>query len=182
MKALTQQEIARLLTATTDTRLRTMILVAFRHGMRASEICGLKWSDIDLSNRTILCRRLKGSVTSTQALSQIEVNSLTDWHGRHPESSKYVFPSVTGLAGSRATFYRQFHAACLAAGLPEDKAHPHALRHALGFVLAEANVSLPIIQAALGHKNPSNTFIYAKPSQAAVDKAMKSAFDSEKSV
>lgn len=179
MKALTQQEIARLLDATKDTRLRTMILVAFRHGMRASEICGLKWSDIDLPNKVILCRRLKGSVTSTQALSQIEVDSLTDWHEKQSEGSKYVFPSVTGLAGSRATFYRQFHAACLAAGLPKEKAHPHSLRHALGFALAEANVSLPIIQTALGHKNPSNTFIYAKPSQTTVDKAMAAAFEKE---
>jgi type 1 fimbriae regulatory protein FimB/type 1 fimbriae regulatory protein FimE len=51
-------------------------LVIFRHGLRVSEACDLRWDDLDLPKRTIIIRRLKGSTHSTHYLERDEVNGL----------------------------------------------------------------------------------------------------------
>src|SRR5258708_18545140 len=72
MKALTQDEILKVLKAVSDTpRDLAMILLAFRHGMRASEVCNLKLADVDLKNGEITIRRLKGSLKTVQPLSDM---------------------------------------------------------------------------------------------------------------
>lgn len=183
MKSLTVLEMDRLIGSIKDERLKLMVLLASRHGLRASEVCKLRWADVDLLNKTITCRRLKGSMTNTQALSQNEVDGLVHWGGIQLWASRYVFPGDRGrfrtlLAPvSRTTFWRHFHAACLAVGIPKDKAHCHVLKHYTAVRLVESNISLPIVQAALGHKNISSTAIYAKPSAEVVDRAMKGVFD-----
>src|ERR1700681_2697500 len=70
MQALTQSEILSVLklAASESKRNHAMILLAFKHGLRASEVCALKTSDIDLKNGTIIIRRLKGSLKSSQDL------------------------------------------------------------------------------------------------------------------
>jgi type 1 fimbriae regulatory protein FimB len=178
MKSPTTDEMDKLMASIRDRRLRLMVLLAFRHGLRASEVCNLEWKDVDLPNKTITCRRLKGSITNTQALSLPEIAELTAWREfESRKASKYVFPGNRTPAVSRYTFYRQFHAACLAAGLPRDKAHCHVLKHYCAVRLVEANISLPIVQAALGHKSISSTAVYAKPSAEVVDRAMSTVFE-----
>src|SRR5258708_19934757 len=72
MKALTQDEILKVLKAVSDTpRDLAMILLGFRHGMRASEVCGLELKDVDLKNGEITIRRLKGSLKTTQPLADV---------------------------------------------------------------------------------------------------------------
>ena len=51
-------------------------LVIYRHGLRVSETCDLRWDDIDLPKRTIIVRRLKGSTDSVHYLERDEVNGL----------------------------------------------------------------------------------------------------------
>jgi integrase len=51
-------------------------LVLYRHGLRVSEVCDLRWDDIDLRKRTIIVRRLKGSTDSVHYLERDEVNGL----------------------------------------------------------------------------------------------------------
>ncbi len=69
MQALTQREVLSVLKFASDSkRNQVMILLAFRHGLRASEVCALKLGDVDLKNGTITIRRLKGSLKSTQDL------------------------------------------------------------------------------------------------------------------
>src|ERR1700676_4951261 len=100
MKSLTQEEILKVLkVASDDRRNLAMIVLGFKHGMRASEICGLELRDIDLKNGEITIRRLKGSLKTTQPLSDIqgqpllsERRVLRSWleeRGNHP--SRYVF-------------------------------------------------------------------------------------------
>ncbi len=102
MKALSQDEILKVLKAVSDNpRDLAMILLAFRHGMRASEVCGLELKDVDLKNGEITIRRLKGSLKTTQPLADLqgrpllsEKRVLRSWlaeRGNHP--SKYVFTS-----------------------------------------------------------------------------------------
>src|SRR5437879_11139797 len=102
MKALTQEEILKVLkVASEDRRNIAMILLGFKHGMRASEVCGLELKDLDLKNHEITIRRLKGSLRTTQPLADIqgqpllsEKRVLRAWleqRGNHP--SRFVFVS-----------------------------------------------------------------------------------------
>src|SRR5258707_14997872 len=102
MNALSQDEILKVLKAVSDNpRVLAMILLAFRHGMRASEVFGLELKDVDLKSGEIIIRRLKGSLKTTQPLADVqgqplmsEKRVLRAWlaeRGNHP--SKHVFVS-----------------------------------------------------------------------------------------
>ena len=72
MKALTPEEIRKVLKVASESRRNhAMILLAYRHGMRASEVCNLKLNDVDLKNGEITIRRLKGSLKTVQPLSDM---------------------------------------------------------------------------------------------------------------
>jgi integrase len=66
---LTEREVEALIAAAKGNRWgqrdATMLLIAFRHGLRASEVCGLQWSDIEFETATLHLRRAKGGATST---------------------------------------------------------------------------------------------------------------------
>ena len=183
MKALTTQEIDKLLADVSDARLHAAILLGFRHGLRASEICGLRWADVDIAGKTIICRRLKNSITTTQPLSMPEIDALqTLLEGRG--ASEWVFPSHRAGAGgkrgrmSRITFYRLFKDACRQCGIADKS--PHGLKHALAYAMVDANISLPIIQRALGHKSISSTAVYAQATDRMAGEAISKALDGGK--
>jgi integrase len=81
---LTEQEVAKLLAALKSNRHghRDWLigLLIYRHGLRVSEACDLRWNDIDLSKRTIIVRRLKGSTDSTHYLERDEHNGTSTRH------------------------------------------------------------------------------------------------------
>ena len=187
MKALSHDEVLRVLKASADNpRDLAMILLAFRHGMRASEVCGLELKDLDLRNNEIVIRRLKGSLRTTQPLADVpgqpllsERRVLRDWlkeRGEHP--SKYVFVSQKSGKLNRSTFYRVFSDAAERAGLPADKRHPHVLKHSLGVALVGANVNLAVIKQALGHKSIASTAVYTVPTDEMAGKAVVAALAS----
>jgi len=187
MKALSRDEILKVLKAVSDNpRDLAMILIAFRHGMRASEVCGLELKDVDLKNGEITIRRLKGSLKTTQPLADLqgqpllsEKRVLRAWlaeRGSHP--SKYVFTSQKSGRVHRSQFYRIFSSAAEAAGLPKDKRHPHCLKHSLGVTLVEMNVNLAVIKQALGHKSIASTAIYTVPTDETAGKAVLGALAS----
>ncbi|MGC2714088.1 MAG: tyrosine-type recombinase/integrase [Pseudolabrys sp.] len=74
---LTEREVEKLIEAAKRNRWgdSTMILVAFRHGLRASEVCGLQWSDVEFESGTLHLRRAKGGTTSTHPLLGNEVTA-----------------------------------------------------------------------------------------------------------
>ena len=186
MKALTQQEVIAVIKAAETARDRAMIVLGYRHGMRTSEICGLKLADIDLANSEITVRRLKGSLKTTQPLNDhqgepmlSEKRLLRAWlreRGDHP--SQYVFVSQRSGRMNRSQFFRIFSSAAEAAGLPVDRRHPHCLKHALGFNLVAADLNLAKIKQALGHKNIASTVIYTVPTDEAVGKEVARALAS----
>jgi len=187
MKALTSAEVLKVLKAASESpRDLCMILLAFRHGMRASEVCGLLMSDVDLRNGEITVKRLKGSLKTTQPLADVpgqpllsEKRVLKAWlaeRGNHP--SKYVFVSQKSGRVHRSQFYRIFADAAERAGLPADKRHPHCLKHALGFALVGANVNLAIVKQALGHKSIASTSVYTQPTDEMAGRAVVAALAS----
>jgi site-specific recombinase XerD len=123
-----------------------MILLAFRHEMRASEVCGLELKDVNLKSGEIIIRRLKGNLKTAQPLADVqgqplisEKRVLRAWlaeRGDHP--SRCVFVSQKSGKLNRSTFYRVFPDAAERAGLPADKRHTHVLKHSLAVVLVES--------------------------------------------
>jgi len=155
-----------------------MILLAYRHGLRASEVCGLKSSDIDLSGRHILCRRGKGSVTNWQHLPEDELVALQSWlNGDRGTEHLYAFPNGRGGHLSRQHFFRLFRKIASAAGITPDKRHPHVLKHALGTHLANAGVPLQVIQQRLGHRSINSTMVYLAIASEYVDRTVARAIE-----
>lgn len=138
-----------------------MVLMAFRHGFRVSELCDLQWSDIDFKAATIHIRRLKGSKDSTHYLEANESRPLKAL--QKASESPYVFTSERGSAMSAAGFRKQLARWCETArlGFPVN---PHMLRHACGYALANRGMDTRSLQAYLGHASIAHTVRYTEMS------------------
>ncbi|MGC1831916.1 MAG: tyrosine-type recombinase/integrase [Candidatus Acidiferrales bacterium] len=184
MQALTPAEMLKVLkVASASKRNHAMILCAFRFGMRASEVCGLRLSDIDMKDGAITIRRLKGSRTSVFALANVQgqpllsvarvLNAWLEERKTRQDASDFVFVSQKGGKLDRSAFFRMFQAVATEAGMPPEKRHPHCCKHSLGFAMVSANRSLTTVQNALGHRSVASTGIYAQPSREQVDHAVQ---------
>lgn len=170
MVILTPQEMLDLLKAARkrSTRDWAMILLAYRHGLRASEACGLKLVDMDLKAGSISIRRLKGSLHTIQPLYQHRGQPLLDetaavraWlRKRSADGSDYLFTSQKGGKLSRIQFFRNFQKIAESAGLGVEKRHPHVLKHSLASHLVAGNANLALIRQALGHRSIKSTMAY----------------------
>jgi integrase len=162
---LTRIEVAALLRSSQKSprhgaRNHAMILIAYRHGLRASEVTGLRWSDLDLAIGTIYCRRAKNSRSSLHPMKPDEVAALEKvLRDRKLRVSEYVFQSERGEKMCRSAFWRVVAQAGERAGLPV-KAYAHLLRHSCGYFLANKGCDLRLIQDYLGHKQIQNTVRY----------------------
>jgi type 1 fimbriae regulatory protein FimB len=184
MKALTPNEMLKVLkVVSASKRNHAMILCAFRFGMRASEVCDLRLSDLDIKNRTLTVRRLKGSRTSVGALTNVQgqpllsvtrvLNAWLEERQTWQDASDFVFISQKGGKLHRSAFFRIFQTVAEEAGMPIEKRHPHCCKHSLGFAMVAANRSLTTVQNALGHRSVASTGIYAQPSREQVDHAIQ---------
>jgi site-specific recombinase XerD len=136
----------------------TMILVAFRHGLRASELCDLRWDQVEFSAAVLHVRRVKSGTPSTHPLRGDELRALRRLQ-RESVTSPFVFVSERGSPFTTAGFARMVECAADTAGL-ELKAHPHMLRHACGYALANKGHDTRAIQAWLGHRSITSTAVY----------------------
>jgi len=112
-----------------------MILLAFRHGLRASEVCGLELTQVDFAAATLAVTRAKHGTPSTHPLTRRELRALRRLHREAEGKSPFVFVSKCGSPMTVGNFQKLISRACEAAGL-KIKAHPHMLRHACGYKLA----------------------------------------------
>src|SRR5215831_15723814 len=110
-------------------------LLIYRHGLRVSEACDLRWDDLDLAKRTIAIRRLKGSVDSSHYLERDELAGLKRLQREQEAQSAYVFTNERGGPFGRMGIARMIERAGEAAQLP-FAVHVHMLRHSTGHVLA----------------------------------------------
>lgn len=185
MAILTPQETLDLLKAARkrSTRDWAMILLAYRHGMRASEVCGIKLADVDMKSGSISIRRLKGSLHTIQPLYQHrgqplldETAALRSWlRTRQDDGSDYLFTSQKGGRLGRTQFFRNFQTIAESTGLPIEKRHPHVLKHSLASHLVVGNVNLALIRQALGHQSISSTMAYVGTSDAQAAEALQKA-------
>jgi len=138
----------------------TMVLVAFRHGLRACEAVDLRSEQVDFDRATLHVRRAKHGTASVHPLSGAELRALRRLQRESP-ASPFVFVSERGAPFTTAGFARMIERASSAAGLPL-KVHPHMLRHACGFALANAGHDTRALQAYLGHRNIQHTVRYTE--------------------
>jgi integrase len=156
-----------------------MILLAYKHGMRASEICNLRLNDLDMKNGSIVIERLKGSLRTTQAMTEHrgepllnEIKALRDWlRQRRNDGSDFLFTSQKGGRLDRSQVFRLFRSIAAEAGVSGEKQHPHALKHSIASHLVSANVNLALIKQQLGHKSISSTMRYITTSDQQASKA-----------
>jgi type 1 fimbriae regulatory protein FimB/type 1 fimbriae regulatory protein FimE len=138
----------------------TLILIAYRHGLRVSELVALRWEQIDFTSGTIYINRLKHGVSSTHPLRGIELRALRQLQRDYPDSN-YLFVSERGTVMAAATARGIIERAGIQAGLSLS-VHPHMLRHACGFYLASRGHDTRAIQAYLGHRNIQHTVRYTE--------------------
>ena len=136
----------------------TMILVAFKHGLRVSELVLLRWEQVDLDQGLLHVHRLKRGTPSTHPLGGTEIRALRKIKRDDPASC-FVFNSERKGPMTPSTFHRVVSRAGKLASLPFP-AHPHMLRHATGFKLANDGQDTRAIQHYLGHKNIQHTVVY----------------------
>src|SRR6516225_8149796 len=162
---LTEAEAERLLKATRSNRWAhrdaTMILVAYRHGLRASELTDLRWDQVDFRTATLHVRRVKQGTPSTHPILGDELRWLRRLQRDQEPKSPFVFTSERGSPFTTAGFARMVERAGAEAKL-RFKAHPHMLRHACGFALAAKGHDTRALQAYLGHKNIQHTVRYTE--------------------
>ena len=160
---LTEHEIDKLVEAAKGNRWgqrdTTMILIAFRHGLRASELCGLQWSDVEFETGTLHLRRAKGGTTATHPLLGDELRALRSL--KRDAKSPFIFVSERGAPFTVSGFAKLIERAGIEAKLP-FKTHPHMLRHATGYALANRGTDTRTLQAYLGHRSIQSTVRYTE--------------------
>jgi type 1 fimbriae regulatory protein FimB/type 1 fimbriae regulatory protein FimE len=126
-------------------------------------LCGdlvdLQWTQVDFEAARLAVTRVKNGTPSTHPLIGRELRALRKL--RRDGKSPFVFVSERGSPMTVSNFQKLVTKACAVAGL-EIKAHPHMLRHACGFTLANAGNDTRSLQAYLGHKNIQHTVKYTE--------------------
>jgi len=162
---LTEAEVERLMKAATGNRHghrdATMILVAYRHGLRVSELVDLRWDQVDFRTATLHVRRVKQGTPSTHPIIGDELRSLRRLQREQEPKSPFVFTSERGAPFTTAGFARMIERAGIEAKFG-FKPHPHMLRHACGYALANRGHDTRALQAYLGHKNIQHTVRYTE--------------------
>jgi site-specific recombinase XerD len=162
---LTETEVERLMTAARKNRWGhrdlTMLLVAYRHGLRVSELVDLRWAQVDFRTATLHVRRVKQGTPSTHPILGDELRALRRLQREQEPQSPFVFTSERGSPFTAAGFARMVERAGAEARLG-FKAHPHMLRHACGYALASRGHDTRALQAYLGHRNIQHTVRYTE--------------------
>jgi integrase len=136
----------------------TMVLLTYQHGLRAAEVCDLRWDQVDFNGAVLHVRRVKNGTPSTHPIQGDELRALRRLQRESP-TSPFVFVSERGSPFTTAGFARMVERAAAGVG-PETKAHPHMLRHACGYALANKGHDTRASQGWLGHRSITSTAVY----------------------
>ena len=164
----TEEEVEKLRQGARKTRYpvrnELLILMLYRHGLRESELCGLKLDFIDFSQANIFIKRLKGSNSFTHPITGDELRLIRRYlkirNSKSTANLPWLFLSERGNQLSRFTIIKTLETCSEKAGLP--RVNPHMLRHGCGYYLANKGYDLRRIQDYLGHRNVQNTVKYTR--------------------
>lgn len=175
-KHLTGLEVKKLLAVThgarNEARDRCLLLLMFRHGLRVSEACGLKLSQVDIESRVLHVARLKKGLSTTHPLRPDEIRAVKAWLAARSKMKPktdafFISERLTPLSRKTAWLFIRNYGEQAKLALP---AHPHMLRHACGFALADQGADTRLIQDYLGHRNIQHTVIYTAANPARFEK------------
>jgi integrase len=139
----------------------TLILIAFRHGLRAAEICDLKWSQVEFGRSAALhVRRVKNGKPSVHPLRGDEIRALRELRRQFPDSG-FVFTTERGGPFTPDAVNRLVKRIGERAGMP-FRIHIHMARHGCGYALANAGHDTRAIQDWLGHRSIQHTVRYTE--------------------
>lgn len=178
-KHLVVSEVERLLAATKNSRNEArdacLILLMFRHGLRVSEACSLRLSQIDIDNRILHVERLKKGLSTTHPLRTDEIRLIKKWldiRKKMKLDCDSFFISERKIPLSRKTAWTLIRSYGNLANLSLS-VHPHMLRHACGYALADHGADTRLIQDYLGHRNIQHTVLYTATNPARFEKLWK---------
>jgi integrase/recombinase XerD len=162
---LSPQEASRLIAAARNVKHQAALSVAYGAGLRASEVIGLKVTDVDSQRMTLRVEQGKGRKDRYAMLSPVLLQRLRSWwriahaQGRMLPGG-WLFPGLNPMDPLTARqLNRAVHAAAEAAGL-DKRVTTHTLRHSFATHLLERKVDIRVIQVLLGHKKLETTSIY----------------------
>jgi type 1 fimbriae regulatory protein FimE len=138
----------------------TMILIAYRHGLRVSELCALRWDQIDFEHGSLHVHRMKNGTASVHPVGGREIRALRRLRREQPES-RYVFLTERQSPMTAAGFRKMLARRGKSSEFPFP-VHPHMLRHACGYKLANDGQDTRALQHYLGHKNIQHTVRYTE--------------------
>jgi integrase/recombinase XerD len=165
---LSQEEVSRLIDCARNLFHRAMLLTMYAAGLRRSELCRLKVSNIDSQRMMLRIERSKNGVDRDVPLSSKLLETLREyWRWMRPKT--YLFPGTQN--GWRAdkpitpkVIWEAVQQAAKRAGI-QKHVTPHTLRHSYATHLLEAGTDIRTIQMLLGHADLTHTTVYLHLSQ-----------------
>ena len=159
---LTQDELRRLLDASDSKRDYAIFLLAYRHGLRASEVGMLHTADLDVKQYRLRIHRLKHSLAGLHPLQPDELKALKAYIKERASNAPALFLSRNHTPISRRRLDELMKHYGQHADIPERKRHFHALKHSIATHLLDAGADLRFVQDWIGHASIKNTVIYAQ--------------------
>lgn len=139
-----------------------MLLVAYRHGFRVSELVSLTRRDVSLAEARIWCARKKNGLSTSQPLQGDELRALRAYLNKREDALPWLFVSSQGGQMTRQNFNYLVAEAGQRAGL--GHINPHMLRHSCGHALADKGTDTRLMQDWLGHRDIRHTAWYSRTS------------------
>ena len=153
-------EVEAIIKACGSERDKLMVLMAYRHGLRVSELIRLTWRQVDLDGARLCVIRDKDGEDGVHPLSGREIRALRGLRRGQVVGVPWLFVTSRGGPMTRNGFFKLLEKAAARAGIPD--VHPHLLRHGCGFKLVNQGMDTLSLAAYLGHKQVQNTKRYAK--------------------
>ena len=157
---LAKEEIESMIESTNNLNHRTIMLIGYGAGLRASEICSLRWSDIDFKRNLIHVKQAKGKKDRIVMLSTKVKKAL---RSLSKEQEGLVLVTTRGMKYTLRTIQMIIQNAAKKAGI-RKKVTPHTLRHSFATHLLENGTDIRYIKDLLGHADVRTTLIYTKVS------------------
>jgi type 1 fimbriae regulatory protein FimB len=153
-------------------------LLAYRHGLRASEVGMLRTADLDLKQYRLRIHRLKNSLAGLHPLQPDELKAIKAYLKERQSNAPALFLSRNDTPISRRRLDELIKRYGERADMPESKRHFHALEHSIATHLLDAGADLRFVQDWIGHASIGNTDIYAQLTSRRRDEEARKVFAS----
>jgi integrase len=162
IKYLSTEQLKSFLRVIERKRDSALFLLAYRHGLRASEIGLLRVADLDLTHHRITIHRLKRSLSGVHPMQPDEVKAIKAYLRQRSFDSPILFTSERHNPISRRQLDVLMKGYGKQAKIPEDRRHFYVLKHSIATHLLAAGADLAFVRDWLGHASIKNTMIYAQ--------------------